>query len=146
MNSFFENYARALEQYDTKGLAFMYNFPCTMLSDDAVSTFNDAGKLEGFFNQGMSFYRQFGIAHVRHEVWNRRDITSRIMVAKVIWQYFDALKAPIYNCEYHYTLRLDRNNNWRIVQSVAVDEKERVEEWQARQKHGQPERTVSVVG
>jgi len=37
INNFFETYAKALENYDTKGLAFMYNVPCTMLSDDSTA-------------------------------------------------------------------------------------------------------------
>jgi len=134
LNTFFENYATALERYDTKGLSYMYNIPCTMLSDDTVSAFNDAGKLEGFFNQGSGFYKQFGIAHVRHEIWSRRELTGRIMTAKVNWQFFDAFKVPIYNCDYHYTLRLGKNDLWKIILSVSVNEKARMEEWQRKVK------------
>ena len=131
INNFFEIYAKALENYDTKGMAFLYNIPCTMLSDDATTLFNDAGKLEGFFNQGVGFYRQFGIAHVRPEVWNRREWTGRIVNLKVNWQYFDGNKKPIYNCDYQYILKLNKGNEWKIVLSVSVNEKERMEEWQA---------------
>jgi hypothetical protein len=134
IHDFFENYTRALENYDTKGLSFMYNIPCTMLSDDATSIFNDGGRLEGFFNQGASFYKQFGIAHVAYEIWSRREITSRIMIVKVNWKYFDAANAPIYNCDYHYTMKLDRNNQWKIILSVSVNEKERMESWQTSVK------------
>jgi hypothetical protein len=131
VNVFFENYAKALESYDTKSMAFLYNIPCTMLSDDATTIFNDAGKLEGFFNQGVSFYRQFGIVHVRPEVWTRRDWTEKIINVKVNWQYFDANTKPVYNCDYLYVLKLNKNKEWKIVLSVSVNEKERMEEWQA---------------
>jgi hypothetical protein len=129
INNFFEQYAKALEQYDTKGMAHLYNIPCTMLSDDATTLFNDAGKLEGFFNQGITFYRQFGIAHARPEIWNRREMTEKIVHVKVNWQYFDSLKQSIYNCDYYYVLKLDKNTHWRIILSVSVNEKERMEEW-----------------
>lgn len=131
---FFEIYAKALENYDTKGLAFLYSIPCTMLSDDAATSFSDAGRLEGFFNQGATFYRQFGIAHVRPEIWNRRELSERIMNVKVNWQYYDALKQPIYNCDYHYILKLDKSNHWKIAVSVSANEKERMEEWQSKVK------------
>ncbi len=107
INTFFETYAKALELYDTKGMAFLYNVPCTMVSDDNTTSFNDFGKLEGFFNTGASFYRQFGIAHVRPEVWSHRSLTSRIINVKVNWYYQDVFKNPIYSCEYHYVLELD---------------------------------------
>lgn len=135
INDFFEVYAGALERYDTKGMAFLYNIPCTMLSDDSTALFNDAGKLEGFFNQGVSFYKQFGISNVRPEIWSKRQLTDRIMNVKVNWQYFDSLKQPIYNCDYHYTLKLDKKNNWKIILSVSVNEKERMEEWRNRTGH-----------
>lgn len=135
LNDFFENYASALERYDTKSLAYMYNIPCTMLSDEATTVFNDAGKLEGFFNQGASFYRQFGIAHARHEIWMKRQLSDRIATVKVNWQFFDALNAPIYDCDYQYTMKLDKNNQWRIILSVSINEKKNMEEWQTRMKN-----------
>jgi len=140
ISNFFETYAKALENYDTKGMAYLYNIPCTMLSDDATTIFNDAGRLEGFFNQGVSFYRQFGIAHVRPELWSRREWTGKIINVKVNWQFFDALQKPIYNCDYHYVLKLDKNNLWRIILSVSVNEKERMENWQIKQKESLLER------
>ncbi|MCD6010917.1 MAG: hypothetical protein K0Q79_779 [Flavipsychrobacter sp.] len=134
INNFFETYATALERYDTKGMAYLYNIPCTMVSDDTTTMFNDAGKLEGFFNMGAGFYRQFGIAKVRPEIWNRRNWTDKIVNVKVNWQYYDNLDKPIYNCDYHYVLKLDKNNHWRIVLSVSVNEKERMEEWKVKAK------------
>ncbi len=129
INSFFESYAHALENFDTKGMAFLYNIPCTLVSDDTTTQFNDYTKLEGFFNMGTGFYRQFGIAKVRPEVWNRRDWTGKIINVKVMWEYFDALNKPIYKCDYQYVLKLDKNNIWKIILSVSVNEKERMEEW-----------------
>jgi hypothetical protein len=146
VNDFFGNYAKALENYDTKGLAYLYNMPCTMLSDEATSVFNDWGKLEGFFNQGSVFYKQFGIAKVEYELWTRRTITDRIMNVKIIWQYFDSSRKPIYNCEYHYTLKLDKNDQWKIVLSIAVDEKARMEEWQVKLKSELVNRLAKAAG
>lgn len=135
VNNFFETYSKALELYDTKGLAFLYNIPCTMLSDEATTSFSDAGRLEGFFNQGANYYRQFGIAHVRYDIWSRRELTERVTSVKVNWQYYDSHDQPIYNCDYHYILKLDRNDQWKIILSVSVNEKERMEEWQIQLKN-----------
>jgi hypothetical protein len=136
VNSFFETYAKALEQYDTKGMAFLHNVPCTMISDDTTSQYNDVSKLEGFFNTGAAFYRQFGIAHVRPEVWTRRAWTNRIINVKVNWYYMDVFKNPIYDCENQYVLKLDKHSQWKIMLSVSVNEKEKIEEWKEARLKG----------
>jgi len=143
LNNFFEVYSKALENYDTKGLAFLYNIPCTMLSDEATTIFNDAGKLEGFFNQGAGFYKQFGIAHVHHEIWSRRELTPRIMSVKVNWKYYDIDERKIYNCDYQYVLKLDKHDQWKIILSVSVNEKERMEQWQLNMKNEMVNKLVS---
>ncbi len=129
VNDFFESYAHALENYDTKMMARHYSIPCTFLSDDAANMFTDTSKLEGLFIQGTSFYKQFGVAHARPEVWSKRMWTDRICKVKVNWQYFDRENRPIYNCDYQYIIRLDKQNTWKIEVSVAVNEKERMQEW-----------------
>ena len=135
INDFFESYARALEQYDTKKMAWHYNIPCSFLSDESATVFTEASKLEGLFNQGTGFYKQFGIAHARPEVWSKRFWTDRICKARVNWQYFDKDKQPVYNCDYQYVLRLDKHNEWKIELSVAINEKERMEAWLESRKH-----------
>lgn len=129
VNEFFESYASALEQYDTKAMTFHYNIPCTFLSDESSTVFTEASKLEGLFNQGTSFYKQFGIVHARPQVWSKRFWTDRICKVKVNWQYFDKENKPIYDCDYQYIIRLDKTDNWKIEVSVAVNEKEKMEEW-----------------
>src|SRR6476661_6565353 len=129
INDFFESYAAALENFDTKLMTMHYSLPCTLLGDDSTTVFNEGSKLEGLFNQGIGFYKQFGIVHARPEVWSKRTWSKRIAKAKVNWQYFDVLKQPVYNCDYHYILKLDKTNNWKIEVSVSVNEKERMDEW-----------------
>lgn len=129
INEFFESYALALESYDTKSMAYHYDIPCTFLSDEATTVFSEGSKLEGLFNQGTGFYKQFGIAHARPEVWSKRFWTDKICKVRINWQYFDKENKPIYNCDYQYILRLDKNANWKIEISVAINEKERMEEW-----------------
>jgi hypothetical protein len=129
LNTFFESYAKALEHFDTKAMALHYSIPCTFLSDDSATVFSEASKLEGLFNQGTSFYKQYGIAHARPEVWSKRLWTEKIAKVKVGWHYFDKENHPIYNCEYQYVLRMDKKDEWKIELSVSVNEKEKMEEW-----------------
>lgn len=134
VNELFESYAAALERYDSKGMANHYSIPCTFLSDEAATVFTELSKLEGFFNQGISFYKQFGIAHARPEVWSKRSWTERIFKCKVHWQYFDKDNKPVYDCDYQYVLRMDKADHWKIEVSVSINEKEKMEEWQEREK------------
>lgn len=129
INDFFESYAQSLETFDSKRLAFLHNIPCSLLSDDATTFFNDSGRLEGFFNQGMSYYRQFGIAKVGVEVLSRINISEKIVKARVLWKYYDALQQPIYHCNYQYILKVDKHQHLKIVLSISVDEKEQMEAW-----------------
>lgn len=129
INDFFESYAHAFENFDTKLMARHYHIPCTFMSDEASNIFFEASKLEGLFNQGTAFYKQFGIAHARPEVWSKRLWTERICKVKVNWQYFDKENKPVYNCDYQYILRLEKQHEWKIEVSVSVNEKERMDEW-----------------
>jgi len=137
INDFFESYAQALEQFDTKAMTLSYHMPCTFLSDESSTVFTELSKLEGLFNQGTSFYKQFGIAHARPQVWSKRFWTDKICKAKVNWQYFDKENKPVYDCDYQYILRLDKNSHWKIDVSVSVNEKERMEEWLEKRKKKQ---------
>lgn len=134
VNSFFDTYAHALETYDTKGMAYLYHVPCTLLSDESEMNFNDLSKLEGFFNQGSIFYKQFGIAHARPDIWLKREWTSRIINTKVHWQFFDKDNQPLYDCDYLYVLKPDKNGQLKIILSVSVNEKEKMEAWMQKRK------------
>ncbi len=134
INEFFEGYADALERFDTKRMSLHYAIPCTFISDDSTNLFTEASKLEGLFNQGTGFYKQFGIAHARPEIWSKRPISDRVAQVKLRWQYYDALNQPIYNCDFLYILKLDKNNQWRIEMSVSINEKENMDKWIAEKK------------
>ncbi len=134
IHSFFDQYARAMEQYDTKALAWHYLLPCTLLDDEHQTVFTEASKLEGFFNQGAAFYKQYGIAQAVATVWNKRAWTDTVAQVHVRWEYYDAKNKPIYSCDYQYVLKLDKENDWKIVLSCAINEKQRMEEWLAKRK------------
>jgi hypothetical protein len=136
INDFFESYAKALESFDTKSITQHYAIPCTFLSDDGATVFTEASKLEGLFIQGTGFYKQFGIAHARPEIWSKRPWTDKIMKVKLIWRYYDHSNGPIYDCDYQYLLRLDKHNAWKIEVVVSVNEKEQMEEWLKQRKSG----------
>lgn len=131
INEFFETYANALENYDTKHMAFHYQMPCLFITESASNVFTEASKLEGMFNQGTAFYKQYGIINSRPEVLAKNFLSDKICRVKVMWEYFDKDNQPLYNCEYQYILRKDKNDHWKIDVSIAINEKEKMDEWLA---------------
>ena len=123
-----------MEQYDTKGLAWHYLLPCTLLDDEHQTIFNEASKLEGFFNQGAAFYKQYGIAQTLPTVWTKRAWSDKVAQTHVSWQYYDAKGKALYSCDYQYVLKLDKEGDWKIVLSHAINEKQRMEDWLASGK------------
>ncbi|MEI8280040.1 MAG: hypothetical protein WCG87_09770 [Bacteroidota bacterium] len=134
INDFFEAYAKAVENYDTKLMVRYYALPCTLLSDESTTIFTEASKLEGLFNQGTGFYKQFGIAMVIPDLRTKQSLTDMISTAKVNWKYLDALNQPIYDCEYHYILKQDKQTGWKILTSISVNEKENMDKWLSTRK------------
>ncbi len=132
LNTFFDQFALALENYDTKTMAHLYEMPCTLLSDDATTVFTEPVKLEGFFNRGASVYKQVGVYKVRAEIWNRQIWTQKMLMVKMKWRYANQLGEEIYTCDYNYIMKQDREGNLKIVMSVSLNEKEQMEEWQKK--------------
>jgi len=129
VNDFFESYTKAFELMDTKLMAMLHNIPCTLLDDDATNIYAEASRLEGLFNQGIHFYKQHGIIHARAEVWNVQAMTDKVAKVKVNWKYFDANNKPVYDCDYYYILKMDKHEHPKIILSISVNEKERMEDW-----------------
>ncbi len=125
----FDAYSRALENYDSKGMAFHYSMPCMLTADDNTLVFNEPSKLEGLFNQGIGFYKQFGIANTRAEIWSKRQWSDKITVVKLNWKYMDQDFKVLYDCDYNYVLHKNKHDEWKIQMAVAINEKERMEEW-----------------
>lgn len=135
VNDFFESYVKAMENFDTKAMTQHYQIPCSFLSDDTVNVFTESSKLEGLFNQGFSIYKQLGIARPDIDVRIKHFWTPKIVQVRAHWQYFDARRNPLYDCDYQYILRADKKDAWKIEVSVAINEKERMEAWQKKKNN-----------
>jgi hypothetical protein len=131
INDFFDAYAAAMEQHDTKLMTRFYDIPCTMLADEQSSIFTEINKLEGLFNQAMVSYTQLGIRHFNAELRNRRQISDRLYDVTILWHYRDAHDQLVYSCRYHYILRTDKQHHWKIQVAVSVDEKQQLDRWLA---------------
>lgn len=129
LNTHFDTYASALTNYDTKGMAHHFAIPCTFLSAEKATAFNESSKLQGMFNQGIGFYKQFGITLAEAEIRNKRMITENIAHVKVRWNYFNNNKDLLYNCDYEYILKAVKNKKWEIEMAISINEKQQMETW-----------------
>lgn len=127
INSFFEDYAQAVERKDNKYLVNCYALPCTFIADDSSLTYTTAVKLEGLINQSKRFYAVHGIVAVVPDIRNKRPITDRIVRVSLNWNYIDINGNSVYNCDYYYILKLDDHNEWKIEVAIPVNEKEKID-------------------
>lgn len=129
LNDFFDIYATALSNYDTKGMAFLYASPCIFISNEKSTVFSEPSQLEGLFNQGIGFYKQYGITNVVAELRSWRPITDKIIIAKLRWKYCDENNTLLYDCDYEYIIKADKHGKWKIEMAISINEKERMEAW-----------------
>src|SRR5690606_25592274 len=97
VNSFFDDYATALESYHAKSMMQYYDLPCTFMGNDSHTVFDDAIHLESFLAQGAAFYKQHGIVNARPEVWSKYFWTNKIARIRLKWHYFDDNNQLLYS-------------------------------------------------
>ncbi len=139
LSSFFDAYAQAMQAMDTRMMTHFYDYPCMMISAEKGTAFNDATRLEGLFNQGIGFYKQFGVKEIRAEIWTKQQWSEGLANVKVLWQYRDSDGRLLYDCHYVYTMRKDKNGHWKIQVVLSVDEKEKMERWMQQREAGAAE-------
>jgi hypothetical protein len=131
INDFFDDYAAAIESFNSKSMAHCYTLPCSFISQENSSVFSDATQLEGFFSKGTAFYKKQGIVNTQPEVRNKILWAENIAKVKLIWHYYNVLSQPVYSCDYEYILIFNEEIGWKISAAVSLNEKQRMEEWLA---------------
>jgi hypothetical protein len=128
IHDFFDSYATALENGIIKQIVNHFHFPCTISSGDFINSFGDPSRLEGILAQSLRFFKQLGIVHIKAEVRSSQYWAEHVINAKVNWKYYDGINLHVYNYDYQYVLKADKNDRWKIILAISVNEKERVEE------------------
>lgn len=126
INSFFEDYAAALERKDTKFLAACYALPCTFIASDSSQSYTTEAKLEGLINQGKRFYAVHNITNAIPDIKNKRYISEKIVSVMLNWLYTDDKGKKVYDCDYYYILKMDEEDSWKIEVAIPVNEKEKI--------------------
>ena len=129
INDFFDDYVKAWLSLHAKSLAHCYDLPCSFISDDSHTAFTNATQLEGFFAQGLAFYKQNGIAGVSVDIRSKVRLTEQTVKVKLHWHYYDKAGERLYDCTYYYIVRNDASGHVKIAVAISVDEKEKMEAW-----------------
>ena len=127
INDFFEAYANAVINHDSKYLAKCHALPCSFIADDSTLVYTTAAKLEGLINQSKRLYNVHGITEATPDIRSKRPITDRIVQVNLTWTYSNAKGRAIYDCDYQYILKLDEHNQWKIEAAISVNEKDKIE-------------------
>lgn len=127
INSFFEDYAAALEQKDTKFMANCYAMPCTFIADDSSIVYTSDSKLEGLINQSKRFYALHNITHAEADLRNKRLISDKIVRISMTWIYKNKKNETVYDCDYYYIIKLSEDDTWKIEVAIPINEKEKID-------------------
>jgi hypothetical protein len=129
INDFFQAYAQAMLQQDTRLMTRFYELPCMMMADGLANVYTEPNKLEGLFNQGVVYYGQLGVKEFRPDLRNTLHINDQYARAKVLWHHLDASGALMYRCNYEYMLLRGKTGYWSMQSVLSVDEKTELEAW-----------------
>ena len=128
INDFFELYAKAVENHDSKFLTNCHSLPCTFIADDSSLAYTSAAKLEGLINNSKRFYSVHGIVSAIPDIRSKRFITDRIVQVSMTWKYFNAKNKPVYDCDYQYLLKLNEYDEWKIEVAISINEQEKIKQ------------------
>lgn len=133
-NTFFDAYAAAMQQQDTRLMTRFYEWPCTLMGDGITNVYSEPNRLEGLFNQGIVYYGQIGVRSFKPELWSRHQLNEHYMRVRVKWHHCDESGVELYHCFYEYVLHSDKSGFWKMQVVVSIDEKERLAAYQLSQQ------------
>ncbi len=127
INDFFDQYAQAVENHDSKYLANCHALPCSFIADDSSLVYTTATKLEGLINNSKRFYSVHNITQAVPDIRSKREITERIVEVSMKWTYLSQKEKPVYDCDYRYILKLNDEDEWKIEVAISINEKEKIQ-------------------
>lgn len=115
--SFFEQYALAFQQGNSKTLAELFLTPTVIMSDEAKTVFSSAQDIVLAIESLIDKFNQAGITTHLPKVSQIIRLSDTIMFANVYWRMLDAAEQLVFACSTSYTLqRVD--DSLKIIVSV----------------------------
>jgi hypothetical protein len=114
VQTFFDQFARALTAGDGKTIGGMWAVPALMMGDKSVQVVNQRQEVERFFSGAREQYNALGVTDTRAEIQRLEWLTDRVVVADVRWPYLDARGNEKGAEQSTYTLRRDDNGDLKL--------------------------------
>lgn len=126
LQTFFDDYGRALSDGNLPGIAACYDVPALVLSDDGAVPIADRGEIEIAFAGATEGYRAQGLVKARPTINRTEQLTPRLVAADVHWDYLDAEGLPQQDDDYRYILHLGADDapHIRVVLAGATGQPE----------------------
>lgn len=123
---FFDDYARAYEQFDAHAVSRMYFIPAVLMSDETKSVFTSHEAIAEVIDDLMDKLESIGVAGCEADVCQTMRLSENIMFSNVKWTFKDASQQKLFSCFVSYTLQLD-GESLKIIVSVIDDEERELE-------------------
>ncbi len=127
LKAFFDQYGKALENYDVNTTVSFYGFPCFVISDDFVEALAIPQELNKSLTQIQEFYKQFDLVKVTHELTKTEIVSEKLVRVRVTWNYYDSKDNLLVDSDYVYLLRKD-SDAYKIYVVIPFNEQQKMQE------------------
>ncbi|BDX07472.1 hypothetical protein [Planctobacterium marinum] len=123
---FFDDYARAYEQYDARAVADMYFVPAVIMSDERKNVYTTPEAIAEVIDDLMDRLQSIGAALCEAEVCQTMRLSENIMFSNVKWTFKNVQEQKLFSCFVSYTLQSE-GESLKIIVSVIDDEERELE-------------------
>ena len=120
--TFFENYANALNIRSAQELAHYHLVPCVFMVDESKNIYHDMADIEGVFKRLLNAFESRRIVSYAPQVNQAIRLSENILFANVRWQFCNSEKETVISCHCSYTLQQVDENKLKIIVEVIDDE------------------------
>jgi hypothetical protein len=114
IKSMLERYGIALSTGDIPGIAYCWEVPALVLSDEGAIAVSAIEGVEEFFRQAVGWYQSQGLTLTKPELERVDKLSEKLASVDVCWPGFDADGNEKYSERSHYIISLGKDEQVRI--------------------------------
>lgn len=116
LKSFFENNLNLYNASNAKGIAALYDYPCSIIKETEKIIIPDPETAEVFFESILGIYSHFHLTKVDFHILQTMALSSNIVAVNVKWFFYkiDASSAM----EFQTSYILQKQEDWKVLMSI----------------------------